>query len=220
MTDETQRVVITGGSGGLGQAVSRVFSQNGCHVDSPGSAELDVRDVRAVSDYFRDRTVNLLVCCAGITKDMPLIRLSEATWDETWDVNFKGALRCAEAVTSAMRVSGGGHIVFISSYSAIHPPAGQTAYAAAKASLLGLTAGLAARHGPSNIRVNAVLPGFMETRMARNVSETRKTEIFASHALGRLNTCSETADFIHFLHHGMPHTSGQVFQLDSRVGIP
>jgi 3-oxoacyl-[acyl-carrier protein] reductase len=113
-----------------------------------------------------------------------------------------------------------GHIIFISSFSALHPPLGQVAYAAAKAALLGYVADLAGRHGRSNIRVNAVLPGFLETRMTETVSARRRSEILAAHALERFNTCREAAGFIRFLHHDLPHTSGQVFQLDSRVNSP
>jgi 3-oxoacyl-[acyl-carrier protein] reductase len=119
-----------------------------------------------------------------------------------------------------MIARGHGHIVFISSHSAKHPPVGQAAYASAKAALLGLTADLAALHGASNIRINAVLPGFVETRMTENVTETRRKQVLADHSLGRFNTCREAAAFIRFLHHELPHTSGQVFQLDSRPDFP
>jgi 3-oxoacyl-[acyl-carrier protein] reductase len=119
-----------------------------------------------------------------------------------------------------MIARGHGHIIFISSRSAKHPPIGQAAYATAKAALLGLTADLASRHGPSNIRVNTVLPGFMETRMTENITQTRRQQVLADHSLGRFNTCRQTAAFIRFLHHELPHTSGQVFQLDSRTVFP
>jgi 3-oxoacyl-[acyl-carrier protein] reductase len=109
-----------------------------------------------------------------------------------------------------------GHVIFISSNSALHPPAGQAAYAAAKAALLGLVGDLAGPCGDFNIRVNAVLPGFLATRMTESVSNTRRAEVLAAHALGRFNTCERTAAFIRFLHFELPHTSGQVFQLDSR----
>ena len=112
---------------------------------------------------------------------------------------------------------GNGHIVFISSYSALHPPLGQLAYATAKAALLGLTQSLARENGHHGIRVNAVLPGFLETRMTELVSEKRKIEILANHTLGRFNTPVEVAKFIRYLHQDLCHTSGQVFQLDSRI---
>lgn len=212
-----QHAVITGGTGSLGSAIARALQEPGWDISAPGSTELDVRDEAAVRAYFQQRQVDLLVCAAGITRDAPLARLAESAWDETWAVNFKGASLCADAVLPGMRMRKNGHLVFISSFSAINPPPGQVSYAASKAALLGLVRDLAERHGRDNIRVNAVLPGFMETRMTESVTERRREEVRAAHALGRFNTCDEAAGFIRFLHHAMPHTSGQVFQLDSRI---
>lgn len=217
MPEETQHAVITGGNGSLGRALAAALEAPGWIVASPGSHELDVRDQAAVTNYFRDRPVDLLVCAAGLTRDAPFARLTEKAWDETWGVNFTGAAVSAGAVLPGMLARKAGHIVFISSFSALHPPPGQAAYASAKAALLGLARDLAAKHGSHNIRVNAILPGFMETRMTASVRKRRRAEILEAHALGRLNTCAETAGFIRFLHHRMPHTSGQVFQLDSRT---
>lgn len=216
MKSETRHAVITGGTGSLGIAIAAALQAPDWTIAAPGSVQLDVRDATAVREYFHDRDVDLLVCAAGITRDSPIARLTHEAWDEAWSVNYRGALDCANAVLPRMIARGCGHIVFISSHSALHPPAGQAAYAAAKAALLGLVADLASRHGPSNIRVNAVLPGFLETRMTHSVTEKRRAQIRAAHTLGSLNTCDRVASFIRFLHHELPYTSGQVFQLDSR----
>lgn len=132
-------------------------------------------------------------------------------------VNYAGAVACAEAVLPGMVARGRGHLVFISSFAAIQPPVGLAAYATAKAALLGLTRDLAARHGRDGIRVNVVLPGFLETQMTANVTAKRRAEVISEHLLGALNTPQAVAEFIHFLHHRLPHTSGQSFQLDSRL---
>lgn len=92
------------------------------------------------------------------------------------------------------------------------------AYATAKAALLGLTTALADEHGPSGLRVNAILPGFLETKMTRAVSGKRKSEVLENHALGRFNTPDAVAAFIFHLQEDLPHTSGRIFQLDSRPG--
>lgn len=220
MRSETQHVVITGGTGSLGRAIAAALQAPDSQVEILGSQDLDVKQEDSVRTYFENRTVDLLVCAAGITRDVPLIRLTEEAWDETWAVNFKGAEACAKAVLPGMLARKTGHIIFISSFSALQPPAGQSAYAAAKAALLGLVADLAARHGSSNIRINAVLPGFLATRMTESVTDRRRREILASHALERFNTCGKAAGFVRFLHNDLPHTSGQVFQLDSRVLVP
>jgi len=208
--------VITGGSGTLGSAVADSLRADGWVVDAPGSGDLDVRSEDEVRAYFADRVPDLLVCAAGVIRDARLARLTGKAWDEVWSVNFQGALACARAVIPGMERRGGGHVVFISSYSAISPPVGQAAYAAAKAAVLGLTRDLARQHGSGNVRVNAVLPGFLETRMTAEVSEPRRAAVLAEHSLGRFNTCEAVAGFIRHLHGQLPHTSGQVFQLDSR----
>lgn len=209
--------VVTGGTGGLGSALVLELSSFAWKVDAPLRSDFDLNDVKQVSRFFDNKKPELLVCAAGITRDALLTRMSEADWDETWAVNFTGAAICANAVLPGMTERGLGHVVFISSWSALHPPPGQAAYAASKSAILGLVKDLAKIHGPSNIRINAVLPGFLETRMTSQLSRVRHEEIRGDHVLGRFNTCSHVASFIRILHENLPHTSGQVFQLDSRI---
>jgi 3-oxoacyl-[acyl-carrier protein] reductase len=184
---------------------------------APGRAELDVTDCANVKDYFRQHPPGLLICNAGITRDAPLARLDEDSWDQVLAVNLSGAAACATAALRGMIRVRSGHIVFISSYSALHPPAGQAAYAAAKAGLIGLGKSLAKEVGSAGIRVNVVLPGFLETRMTEAVTTERCEQVKAEHVLGRFNTPEAVATFLMTLHFHLPHTSGQVFQLDSRV---
>jgi 3-oxoacyl-[acyl-carrier protein] reductase len=217
MQAATHQAVITGGTGGLGKTVAEALVAPNWSVAAPGSRELDVRNAAHVRCYFEGRDIDLLVCAAGITRDASIGHLSEEAWDETWSVNFTGALSCIRAVLPSMIERRRGHIVLISSFSALRPPRGQAPYAAAKAALLGLVVDLAAQHGHSNIRINAVLPGFLETAMTSDVTPERRQQILADHTLGRFNTCVHAAEFIRFLHHQMPNTSGQVFQLDSRL---
>ena len=212
------QVVITGGEGTLARAIAAAFSEAGYPVAAPARTELDVRDGAAIKDYFRQHSTALLVCNAGIARDAPLARLEETAWDEVLAVNLRGAALCAAAVLRNMIRMRAGHIVFLSSYSALHPPAGQAAYAAAKAGLIGLAKSLAKETGPAGIRVNVILPGFVETRMTRGVSEKRREQVKSEHALGRYNTPEAVAAFLLTLHAHLPHTSGQVFQLDSRTG--
>ncbi len=209
--------VITGGGGGLGKAIVGAFDAPDWEIVAPDRASLDLTDSTAIRSWFDTRPVDLLVYAAGVTRDAPMIKMDEAAWDHVFAVNYQGAADSAAAVLPGMISRGKGHIVFISSYSAIHPPSGQAAYATAKAALLGLTASLAHQQGSHGIRVNAVLPGFLETRMTEAVSARRKNEVLANHALGRFNTPQAVANFIRFLHEHLPETSGQIFQLDSRV---
>ncbi len=216
--DPPPEIVVTGGRGGLARAITARFREGGWSIAAPGREELDVTDGRAVADYLAGRRPALLVCNAGVIRDAPLARLDPGDWRHVVEVNFHGARRCAAAVLPGMVRRGAGHIIFISSRSALHPPAGQSAYAAAKAALLGLTRDLAAEAGPHGIRVNAVLPGFLETPMTARVTRARRDAVRAEHTLDRLNTPEAAARFIWHLHHELPHTSAQVFQLDSRAG--
>jgi 3-oxoacyl-[acyl-carrier protein] reductase len=209
--------VITGGGGGLGKAIVEAFASPDWEIAAPDRVALDLTNSTTIRSWFHSRPVDLLVYAAGVTRDVPLIKMGEADWDHVFAVNYQGALDSAAAVLPGMISRGSGHIVFISSYSALHPPVGQAAYATAKAALLGLTTFLARQQGRQGIRVNVVLPGFLETRMTEAVSARRKNEVLADHTLGRFNTPQTVAKFIRFLHEYLPHTSGQVFQLDSRL---
>jgi len=208
--------VITGGEGDLAQAIQACLLESGWIVHAPGHPELDVRRADQVAAWFaRFDAIDLLVNNAGITRDAPFLRLTEADWDEVVDTNLKGAFLCSQAVFPAMQGQGGGHIVQIGSFSAIRPPAGQAAYAAAKAGLMALSQSLAAEWSPENIRVNCVLPGFLETKMTAILSVDVVQAAKSAHSLGRFNTTESVGRFLLDLQ-DLEHVSGQTFQLDSR----
>ena len=213
-----EHVLVTGGHGDLGNRIASSFREGEYAVHAPGRDQLDVADPESVASFFKTlEPLDLLIANAGLSHDQLLARTSEAEWDRQLEVNLHGAFRCAKAALKPMLRRRTGHLVFISSYSAIHPPAGQAAYAAAKAGLIGLAKSLAREVGPANIRVNVILPGFLETRMTEAVSDARKETVRQNHALGRFNTPESVARFLVHLHQHLPHTSGQIFQLDSRV---
>lgn len=210
-------IVITGGNGGLARALSAVFTSVGREVLAPSRHELDIADAGRVREWFSGRAIDLLVCNAGLARDALLPKLDGAAWDETIAVNLKGAAFCAAAAAKEMIRGRSGHIIFISSFSALRPPAGQAAYAAAKAGLIGLARSLARELGPAGIRVNTILPGFLNTPMTAGVGPDRRETVRREHVLGRFNTPDAVASFLRHLHESLPHTSGQVFQLDSRI---
>ena len=217
MNPTGKHAVITGGEGDLAKVVHSHLSAADYELEAPGRGQLDVTCAKQVREYFSARPVDLLICNAGITHDQPMAHLTELDWDDVMNVNLKGAMRCVAAAVEAMKGRGGGSIVLISSYSALHPPIGQNAYATAKAALLGMVGELAQELGEGNIRINAILPGFLETKMTDSVRIERKQEVIEQHALKRLNSCEQVAEFIQHLHEKLIHTSGQVFQLDSRT---
>ncbi|HWB05649.1 MAG TPA: SDR family oxidoreductase [Verrucomicrobiales bacterium] len=210
-------VLITGGEGDLAAALRAEFVSAGWNVLAPGRGELDVTNTAQAARYFSSLTkLDLLVNNAGIRRDALLATQMMEDRDEVFDVCLRGAFLCSRAAAGLMQAQGSGHIVNIGSYSALSGPAGQTAYAAAKAGLIGLTQSMASELGPHGIRVNCVLPGWLETKFAKGVPEEVTRRVLAEHALGKFNTPVDAARFIAFLH-TITAVSGQVFQLDSRI---
>jgi len=209
--------LITGGDGGLAVAMAAELRDAGMEVSAAGRRELDVCDEEMVKGYFsKFEKLDLLVCNAGCIRDEVLLKMREREWDEVMEVNLKGAFLTARAAVRKM-LRAGGHVVFVSSYSAFKPPVGQANYAAAKAGLVGFAKSLASELGGKNVRVNVIVPGFLETKMTDHFSEDARKEVREKHCLKRLNEVECVAKFLRCLHFDMPHTSGQIFHLDSRI---
>jgi 3-oxoacyl-[acyl-carrier protein] reductase len=208
--------VITGGQGDLALALVEVLQGSGWKVYAPGRSELDVTDADKVRAWFSALgPVHLLVCNAGVVDDALMSSLREEQWDRVLSVNLSGAFNCIRAVLPQMVELGQGHIVTMGSYSGLTGPVGQAHYAAAKAGLVGLTKSIAKEYGPSGVRCNCVLPGFLDTKMTATVKPERRAAVLAQHALGKFNTVGDAARFVLQLD-AMTAVSGQVFQLDSR----
>lgn len=154
--------------------------------------------------------LDVIVNNAGVTCDALISRQSLAGWDIVMDTNLRGATNIIRA--SAPLMTQGGHIVNISSRSGMRGAAGQSAYAASKAALIGLT--LAAARELAPVRVNALLPGYMPTELGVAAPEALK-RAKAESVLGRLSDPAEAASFIVWLT-STGGISGQVFTLDSR----
>lgn len=214
---DNPKAIVTGGRGDLASAIVSELQRAGYDVLAPGRDELDVSDAASVKSWFaRVGSISLLINNAGLTRDVVHSRITEEEWDLVVDTNLKGSFLCAQAALRLFPKQIGGHIINIGSFSGKSPPVGQTNYAAAKAGVIGLTQSLAKEYGKRNIRVNAVLPGFLETKMTAGLSENALDRVRQRHALGRFNTVEDAARFIAFLD-TMKQISGQVFQLDSRV---
>jgi 3-oxoacyl-[acyl-carrier protein] reductase len=137
----------------------------GCDVTNRDQVESMVE--RTVNDLGR---LDILVACAGITRDNLLFRMTDEDWDAVIDTHLKGTFYCARAVQKHMVGRKYGKMVFLSSTSALGNR-GQTNYSTAKAGLQGMARTLAIELGPFNINVNAVAPGFVDTRMTRATAE-------------------------------------------------
>ena len=208
-------VVVTGGGGDLARAI--VAALPGDVVHAPARAEMDVREEAQVEAFFaKIGRVDVLIANAGMTRDGPLANLSMADVDEVIATNLRGAFLCARAAIRLMVKQRSGHILLIGSRAGKHGTRGQSAYAAAKAGLVGLGQSIAKEYGGRNVRCNIVLPGFLETKFTAQLPEKRLAEIREEHVLGRFNTPQNAARAIAFLAR-LDHVSGQVFTLDSRL---
>lgn len=214
---EGDKVIITGGEGGLACHLVKVFEKNN-DIAAPGRNILDVENEDAVNRYFQQLDkVDLLICNAGKKQDQLLVKMEESTWDDVISANLTSAFLCAKAAAKKMSKQRSGHIIFISSFSALFPHIGQANYAAAKSALLGLAKSMAKEFGARGIRVNVVIPGWLDTPMTQHVSAEQKQEVMEQHTLKAFNTSEAVSSFIYNLHTEMAFTSGQVFNLDSRV---
>lgn len=214
--EEGTTLLVTGGRGALGSALAVVAGGEGWVVHAPGRGELDVRDEGMVERVIGGmERVDLLVCAAGMRRDGLVAGMSGATFAEVLEVNLRGAFLSARAAAAVMARAGRGHIVFVGSHSAVTGPVGQSAYAAAKAGLAGMTRALAEELGGMGIRVNCVLPGWMETAFTAGVGESVRESARRASVLRRVNEPEEVARAILGLH-GMPGVSGQVMALDGR----
>lgn len=163
--------VVTGGSGGIGRHVVEQLREKGWDVISLSRREgTDVSNEADVLRAFgRIRTMDALVHCAAILIKRPLTRTTAADWDEQLGAGLRGAFLCSRETFKLMRPRGGS-VVFVSSLSGVAGAekfSGMAAYVAAKSGLAGLTEVLAVEGRELGIRVNAISPGAVDTRMLR-----------------------------------------------------
>ncbi|MBI4514260.1 MAG: 3-oxoacyl-[acyl-carrier-protein] reductase [Deltaproteobacteria bacterium] len=225
-TLENQVALVTGGSRGIGRAVSRRLAAAGARAvvtyvsnataagdcvqaikEAGGDAEavqFDVADSAAAASAIAgliDRLgrVDILVNNAGFTVDALIMRMKPEDWDRVLAVNLRGAFNCTKAVVRAMIRARYGRIVNISSVIGEMGNAGQGAYAAAKAGLIGFSKAMARELAPRSITVNAVSPGFINTEMVERLPETVRAEYLRNIPAGRLGTAEEVAAAVAFL---------------------
>ena len=222
-----RRVVITGGSSGIGLQTARAFVESGDEVvicgrdaeklraarEELGSVEtysLDVTEQGAVEAFFDEvGPVDVLVANAGICRQARLDdENSDEVWHQSFDVNVHGVYYCLKAVQR--QIPNGGTIVTVSSGLGKNARAGYEAYTASKHAVLGLTKCIALELAPRKIRVNAVCPGWVDTPMSRadaaegarragrEEAEFRRSAIDAI-PLGEMVAPEEVADLIFFL---------------------
>lgn len=226
MLDE-KIVVITGGSRGIGRAIAECFSLANAKVIIFGRNEIslklavdeisnkysqasisylvcDISDSNSVKLAFKEvfnkhRRLDALISNAGIIDDAYIGMVTPNQVEKTFSINTFGVLYCAQYASRLIARSGGGSIINLGSIMGKNGNAGQAVYSASKAALTGITKSLAKELAPQLIRVNSIVPGFIDTDMTRSLADDTYEERIKSIKLGRAGTPEEVANVALFL---------------------
>lgn len=218
--------LITGASGGIGSAAALRLAKDGFDIaacyntDDAGAkaleAELsklgvkfriykaDVSDSAQVNKMFTDATeffggVSVLVNNAGIAQQKLFTDITEEEFDRITAVNFKSVFNCCKCAVPFMVNRKEGKIINVSSMWGVCGASCETVYSATKAAVIGLSKALARELAPSNVQVNCIAPGAIDTKMNNNLSEQDKADFAAEIPMGRFGTPEEIAGVISFL---------------------
>lgn len=200
--EEGARVVLAELSEELGQAAAEELRNKGYEASFVAVDVSQRASVQALTAAVKERygQIDVLINNAGILADKTLRKLSEEDFDKVISVNLKGTFNVTQEVAAVMREQGwGGAIVNAASVVALYGNIGQTNYVASKAGVIGMTKVWARELGRSNIRVNAVAPGFIETEMTRQMPAKITEMLVAKVPLGRMGTVAEVAALYAFL---------------------
>lgn len=237
----TLNAVITGGARGIGRKISEKLASASHAVIildllDEGTAtaseiadkygvetqfiKCDVTDIEAVTEaaksiYKEKGSIDILVNNAGITRDNLMLRMKEDEWDAVLNVNLKSVFACTKAISRFMMKQKSGTVVNIASVIGIMGNAGQANYAASKAGIIGLTKSNAKEFASRGIRVNAVAPGYIRTRMTEELSEEQTRDIMQYVPLKRMGSPEDVANAVVFLAgEDASYITGQVLVVD------
>ena len=228
-------VIVTGASGGIGEAISRLFAKNGYKVGVHGyknyekakaiadeiggfPLKFDLKDFSAVGkgvkEFFEKfGQIDALINNGGIAQAIkPIIDVTEEEYDEILDTNLKGAFASIKTAIPYM-LEKGGSIVNISSMWGITGGSCEAVYSASKFALIGLTKSLAKEYAKANIRVNAVAPGLIDTAMNSVLSDEDKRLAVDDIPLGRIGKAEEVAEAVYYLVEKATFTTGEVLNV-------
>lgn len=230
---ENKKVLITGATGSIGEALVKEFSKNGYFVyihyhsnnkkaqeilNSIESGELicfDMGDKKSIKDALGELEVDVLINNAGIIRDKLFFFMEDDEWEDVININLNGMYYVTKTISRNMIKNKKGSIVNVTSVSAICGNMGQTNYSASKGGVISFTKTLALELGRYNIRVNAVAPGIIESEMAESIPNLK--ELKKSIPLKRFGKAFEVAECTYFLAHRASYVSGEVLNISGAM---
>ncbi|MEC9489969.1 MAG: 3-oxoacyl-[acyl-carrier-protein] reductase [Halanaerobiales bacterium] len=241
-----KKVLITGSSRGIGAEIAKKMALLGAEVtlnyaNSRTRAEAVKNEIEAaggkahvvqadVSDfdqaanlvktaYKKMGGLNVLVNNAGITKDKLILRMKEEDWDQVLDINLKGVFNCTKNAVRYLLKAEKGKLINLSSVVGINGNAGQANYSAAKAGIVGFTKTMAKELASKGVCSNAIAPGFIDTEMTDELSDSIKEGIIEQVPLARFGRAEEVADLVSFLaSDNANYINGEVIKIDGGMG--
>lgn len=238
-----KKIVISGGSSGIGKSLVEIFAEAGWKVhftflNNEASAReienrfagkvkahrLDVSEKEACDEFYKtvtkeEGTIDVLVNNAGITKDKPIFSMQDSDWTEVLKTNLFGVFYLTRKFVTDMLKRKKGRVINLSSISGIHGLPGQVNYSASKAGIIGFTKALAKEVGLFGVTANVVAPGGVTTPMIEKLPPQAKEALLQSVPLRRFCEPEEVARVVYFLAEGAPdYLNGSVIVLDGGAG--
>jgi 3-oxoacyl-[acyl-carrier protein] reductase len=218
---KNKKIIITGGSRGIGLSILEAFYKYEAEILTIGSnydnlnnikikfpkikiEHLNLKNLNDVVQQFPKFIDNLggidiLINNAGITKDNLTLRMKENEWKDVIDINLSSVFYTCQAAIKAMIKNKAGTIVNITSVVGHTGNPGQANYTASKAGVIAMTKSLAKEYAKKNIRLNCVSPGFIATDMTEGLKEEYKNELLKNIPINRLGTGEDVANAVTFL---------------------
>jgi len=195
-------VLLTGATGGIGEAISAVFQSHGYQVIAPTRSVMDLNSPASVHAYLESLSpdIDVFVHCAGINDPKVLDDLTEADIQRTFQVNTMSFYSICKFLSKGFKKRKSGHILGVSSIYGELSRKGRLAYAASKHALNGMVKTLAIEMGEYNVKVNGIAPGFIDTQLTRKNNSLEVIEGFKRKIpLARLGSPAEIAEVVYFL---------------------